>query len=249
MNGQDEPIDQDESLDEDELFDDDLIDRIANFLPLKSRAGFYRELRYCRSLPQNDEVLRLIRAMQYLVLIMVKLPEQMAQERERFELIVSRCEKLLDEVHHFVDESTKQIDERLAQVSSDIAKALNPKTVAAEINESLRQQFIKTTIPETADALAVNAAQIKKATSDFVSATDSLNNAYDGAVVKADRAIQSLETTSSQAITGNKRQADELMAVVRQDYRWLLFALPALCILIGIGLSFWYHRWIGAVPR
>ena len=95
----------------------------------------------------------------------------------------------------------------------------------------------------------MNAAQIKKAASDFVSATDSLNNAYDGAVVKADRAIQSLETTSSQAITGNKRQADELMTVVRQDYRWLLFALPALCILIGIGLSFWYHRWIGAVPR
>jgi len=243
MNGEDKPIDQDDP------FDDDTIDRIANFLPVETRAGFYRELRHCRSLPQNDEMLRIIRAMQYLVLIMVKLPEQMALERERFELIVSRCEKLLDDVHEFVDESTKQIDQRLAQVSADIAKALNPPAVAAEINESLRQQFIKTTIPETADALAVNAAQIKKATSDFVSATDSLNNAYDGAVVKADRAIQSLETTSSQAISRNKRQADELMAVVRQDYRWLLFALPALCILIGIGLSFWYHRWIGAVPR
>jgi hypothetical protein len=243
MNDQDKPIDQDDP------FDDDTIDRIANFLPVEARAGFYRELRHCRSLPQNDEMLRIIRAMQYLVLIMVKLPEQMALERERFEQIVSRCENLLGEVHDFVDEATRQIDHRLAQVSADIAQALNPPAVAAEINESLRQQFVKTTIPETADALAVNAAQIKKATSDFVSATDSLNNAYDGAVVKADRAIQSLESTSSQAISGNKRQADELMAVVRQDYRWLLFVLPALCILIGIGLSFWYHRWIGAVPR
>jgi hypothetical protein len=134
-------------------------------------------------------------------------------------------------------------------VSADIAKTLNPPAVAAEINESLRQQFIKTTIPETADALAVNAAQIKKATSDFVSATDSLNNAYDGAVVKADRAIQSLETTSSQAISGNRRQAEELIAVVRQDYRWLLFALPVLCILIGSGLTVWYEHWIGAVAR
>jgi hypothetical protein len=243
MNDQDKPIDQDDP------FDDDTIDRIANFLPAEARAGFYRELRHCRSLPQNDEMLRIIRAMQYLVLIMVKLPEQMALERERFEHIASRCEKLLDDVHEFVDESTKQIDQRLAQVSADIAKALNPKAVAAEINESLRQQFIKTTIPETADALAVNAAQIKKATREFVSATDSLNNAYDGAVVKADRAIHQLESTSSEAIAANKRQADELMAVVRQDYRWLLFALPALCILIGIGLSFWYHHWIGAVRR
>jgi hypothetical protein len=243
MNRQDEPIDRYDP------FDDDLIDRIANFLPLEARAGFYRDLRYCRSLPQNDELLRIIRAMQYLVLIMVKLPEQMATERERFELTVARCEKLLDEVHDFVDESTKQIDERLAQVSADIAKALNPKAVAAEINESLRQQFIKTTIPETADALAVNAAQIKKATSEFVSATDSLNNAYDGAVVKADRAIQSLESTSSKAISANKRQSDELVAVVRQDYRWLLFALPGLFIIVGVALSFWYHHWIGGAPR
>jgi hypothetical protein len=216
---------------------------------MEARAGFYRELRHCRSLPQNDEMLRIIRAMQYLVLIMVKLPEQMAAERERFEQIVSRCEALLGDVHEFVDEATKRIDQRLAQVSADIAKALNPPAVAAGINESLRQQFVKTTIPETADALAVNAAQIKKATNEFVTATDTLNNAYDGAAVNARRAIQDLESTSSQAITSNKRQSEELMAVVRQDYRWLLFALPGLCILIGVGLSFWYHHWIGALPR
>jgi hypothetical protein len=95
----------------------------------------------------------------------------------------------------------------------------------------------------------VNAAQIKKATNEFVSTAHTLGSAYDGAVVEAHRAIQNLESTSSQAISGNKRQADELMAVVRQDYRWLLFALPALCILIGIGLSFWCHHWIGGVAR
>ncbi len=89
MNDRDKPIDQDDP------FDDDTIDRIANFLLVEARAGFYRELRHCRSLPQNDEMLRIIRAMQYLVLIMVKLPEQMALQRERFERIVSRCEKLL----------------------------------------------------------------------------------------------------------------------------------------------------------
>jgi hypothetical protein len=243
MNDQDKPIDQDDP------FDDDTIDRIANFLPVEARAGFYRELRHCRSLPQNDEMLRIIRAMQYLVLIMVKLPEQMAVERERFDQIVSRSERLLDDVHQFVDEATRQIDQRLAQVSADIAKALNPPAVAAEINESLRQQFIKTTIPETADALAVNAAQIKKATSEFVFASQTIGDAYDGAAVEARRVIRELESTSSQAITGNKRQAEELMAVVRQDYRWLLFALPALCLLIGIWLRVGYEHWIGAVAR
>jgi len=90
--------------------------------------------------------------MQYLVLIMVKLPEQMALERERFEQIVSRCERLLGEVHDFVDEATGQINQRLVQVSADIAKALNPPAIAAEINESLRQQFIKTTKTKSATA-------------------------------------------------------------------------------------------------
>jgi len=146
MNDQDKPIDQDDP------FDDDTIDRIANFLPVEARAGFYRELRHCRALPQNDEMLRIIRAMQYLVLIMVKLPEQMALERERFEQIVSRCERLLGEVHDFVDEATGQINQRLVQVSADIAKALNPPAIAAEINESLRQQFIKTTKTKSATA-------------------------------------------------------------------------------------------------
>jgi hypothetical protein len=145
--------DQDEPFDQDDPFNDDTIDRIANFLPTEVRAAFYRELRHCRSLPQNNEMLRIIRAMQYLVLIMVKLPEQMAEERERFEQIVSRSEKLLNDVHQFVDEATRLIDRRLAQVAADIAKALNPQAVAAQINENLRQQFIKTTIPETADAL------------------------------------------------------------------------------------------------
>jgi hypothetical protein len=241
--------DQDQVVDHDDPFNDDTIDRIANFLPVEVRPGFYRELRHCRSLPQNDEMLRIIRAMQYLVLIMVKLPEQMATEREQLEQTVSKCEKLLGDVGEFVDDATGKIDQRLEQVSADIAKALNPPAVAAAINESLRQQFIKTTIPETADALALNAAQIKNATKEFVSAADTLNNAYDGAVVKAHRAIKSLESTSSQAITSNKRQSEELMAVVRQDYRWLLLALPVLFIIVGVVLSFWYHHWIGAPPR
>jgi hypothetical protein len=96
--------DQDKPFDQDDPFNDDTIDRIANFLPTEVRAGFYRELRHCRSLPQNDEMLRIIRAMQFLVLIMVKLPEQMAMERERLEQSVSRSERLLNDVHEFVDD-------------------------------------------------------------------------------------------------------------------------------------------------
>jgi hypothetical protein len=43
----------------------DLIDRIGDALPAEVRADFYRELRHCRSLPESDEMLRILRAMMY----------------------------------------------------------------------------------------------------------------------------------------------------------------------------------------
>ena len=39
----------------------DLIDRIANELPAEVRADYYREMMHCRSLPANDEMLRILR--------------------------------------------------------------------------------------------------------------------------------------------------------------------------------------------
>jgi len=52
----------------------DLIDRIAEKLPPDVRADYYR--RHCRSLPENDEMLRILRAMQFLVLLIEQAPEQ-----------------------------------------------------------------------------------------------------------------------------------------------------------------------------
>src|ERR1700680_4441594 len=95
-----------------ELFEADLIDRIANALPVEVRAEYYRELRHCRSLPENDEMLRILRAMQFSVLLMVQVPERMATERERFEQIASGGMKLLQDIRQFTGEHQKQIDQR-----------------------------------------------------------------------------------------------------------------------------------------
>ena len=45
----------------------DLIDRIATALPAELRADYYRELAHSRNLPESDELLRILRAMQFLV--------------------------------------------------------------------------------------------------------------------------------------------------------------------------------------
>ena len=46
-----------------------------------------------------------------------------------------------------------------SQLPDDIAEGINPEAIAATINESLRQQFVQSTIPATAEALAVAALQ------------------------------------------------------------------------------------------
>src|SRR3990170_4404100 len=52
----------------------DLIDRIANALPEEVRADYYREMAHCRSLPESDEMLRILRAMQFLTVLIEQTP-------------------------------------------------------------------------------------------------------------------------------------------------------------------------------
>src|SRR4029077_1400878 len=67
----------------------DLTDRIADALPADIRADFYREMRHCRSLPENDEMLRILRIMQFLTLLMEQVPARIRVERERLEPLIA----------------------------------------------------------------------------------------------------------------------------------------------------------------
>ena len=67
----------------------DLVDRIAQDLPADVRAAYYRELNHCRSLPESDEMLRILRAMQFLTLLMRQVPDEVTAERMRLEALFS----------------------------------------------------------------------------------------------------------------------------------------------------------------
>ena len=227
----------------------DLIDRIANALPVEVRADYYREMRHCRSLPENDEMLRILRAMGFLVLLMVQAPERMATERLRLEEAMADALRALHEICECNDAYRAQLDQRLVQLPADIAEGINPKAIAATINESLRQQFVQSTIPATAEALAMAAAQIKKATAEFGRSANTLGDSYQGAAENARKAIANLESTSSQAVSSTRRAANELVSVFREEYRWSVYTLTGLALLVGIGVGMWYQRWIDPQPR
>jgi hypothetical protein len=193
----------------------DLIDRIASALPVEVRADYYREMRHCRSLPENDEMLRILRAMGFLVLLMVQAPERMATERLRLEEAMADALRTLQEICESSDSHRAQLDQHLVQLPADIAEGINPEAIAATINESLRQQFVQSTIPATAEALAVAAAQIKKVTAEFGRSASTLGDSYRGAAEDAGHAIARLESACSHAVASTKRGAEELVSVFR----------------------------------
>ena len=227
----------------------DLIDRIANALPAELRADYYRELRHCRSLPENDEMLHILRAMQFLVVLMVQAPEQMATERQRLEQIIADALKALQEIRQSTSAHQAQLDQRLVQLPGDIAEGINPEAVAATVNESLRQQFVRSTIPATAEALAVAAAQMKKVISEFARSASTLGDSYRGAAEEARRAVANLESTSSHAIRNTKRAAEELVRVFREEYRCSLYALLSIALLVGIGIGMLIEQRLTLPPQ
>ena len=80
----------------------DIVDRIARALPAEIRADYYRELTHCRSLPENDEMLRILRAMQFLTLLMQQVPERVLRERESLEQVFGDA---LERLHSVVEDS------------------------------------------------------------------------------------------------------------------------------------------------
>jgi methyl-accepting chemotaxis protein len=223
---------------------DDLIDRIAQALPVEVRADYYRELNYCRSLSEHDEMLRILRAMQFLTLLMNQTPQRVVEERERLERLFGTA---LERIEQAIDSSTalhRQLTERLSELPAEVARGLSPPEIAREVNESLRQQFVRSTIPETAQAVAAVASDMKRVSGEFAQAVQKLDHAYDGAARRAQNAVADLHATALQAMDQVRRAAKELSTVLGREFRWSVCTLSALALVVGIALGILCQRWL-----
>ena len=214
------------------LSEKDLTDRIAEALPVEIRADFYRELRHCRSLPENDEMLRILRIMQFLTLLIHVAPARLATERESLNQALSTCG---DALEHTVA--------RLDSLPQEVASGIKPEVVAAKINESLRQQFLQSTIPQTAEALAVVGAQLRKAVVDFQQAAVSINSAHRNAAAEASKAIRDIEESVSRSAKAAKQASADLTATFIDEYRWSIGMIAGIALLAGVLFTLAYDSW------
>ncbi|MGD1072721.1 MAG: hypothetical protein ABSB15_21580 [Bryobacteraceae bacterium] len=222
----------------------DLIDRIARALPEEVRAEYYRELRHCRSLPESDEMLRLLRAMQFLVLLIEQAPSRVAEERERLDQILTAAIDNIGKIGAASETYHVALQRRLTALPADIAYGINPAAVAGKINENLRQEFMRSTIPQTAEALSETSDRMKNVCSEFTTTADNLGRAYRGAAEDARKAVASMNAEISQAAETAAHFTSVVGKTFTKAYRWMLFMLAGGSLVMGLAIGMMFERWL-----
>ena len=145
----------------------DLVERIAAALPAEVRADYYREVSHCRALPESDEMLRVLRAMQFLALLMHQAPGQVAAERQKLEQVLVGALDAMQAMHQSGLAYHQQLESRLRDLPEEIVSGVDSSVIAYRLADVLQQRFAESGIPKCAQALAAASLQIKQVTGEF----------------------------------------------------------------------------------
>jgi methyl-accepting chemotaxis protein len=219
-----------------------LIDSIAKLYPDDIAAEYYREMMYCCSLPENDEMLRILRILQILTALMEGIPSRVMVEREALERLFSETASDLKAVLSSSESFQKQLDLRLSLLPAAIAEGIQPEDIARTINESLQQQFDSSTIPQTAKALTLVAEQIRTVHSEFSSAASKIGNSYRGAAEEAREAIERMHTTIENSARIARSASADLSVKFKSAYWKVLISAAVGALLAGFVIGASYVR-------
>lgn len=218
----------------------DLLDRIANALPEELRADYYREMTHCRMLPESDEMLRILRAMQFLTVLIEQVPARVAVEREQLAAVLTHAIDSMQATHEASIAYQKQLEARLAKLPEEIAKGISPEAISAKLTESLRQQFHQTGLPTVAEAIGVQAAQLRKAGKELSAAVDEFSHPGYGAVPQVHSALASMKADIANSADHIRAQMNGLGKELWRTIAVLFAVAVALGFIVGI----LYYRWI-----
>ncbi len=143
-------------------------------------------------------------------------------------------------VLHSSESYQKQLDEKLLRLPGEIAKGIQPKDIARDINESLQRQFNASTIPRTAAALATVAEQMRKVHSEFSSAASDIGDACRGSVAQAREAIEKMRMTIEGSAKAARSASENLSVKFKSAYWyvWICALVTALVFGFVIGASY-----------
>src|ERR1700682_4434528 len=223
---------------------DDLFDAISTLLEPGQREYFYQRMLYFRQLRPEDELLRLVEAIGLLALLIRDAPHAMTREREQMAQLLEASLATMHAAGEAWQAHHQQLDDRLTRLPADLAHGISPDAIARAIAESLRQQFVQSGVPATADALTAISKQLGQATGQFQRAAEQLR-ACAGTAKQARGAMDHMSTSLWNETHTAQRTVAKLTHQLRVEYARAVYVLCGAVWLFGILGGMAFERWRG----
>jgi len=218
----------------------DLIERIASALPEEVRADYFREMSHCRVLPESDEMLRILRAMQFLALLIQRAPGEVAAEREKLAQLMEKSVNTIQSAQQLSVNYQKELEDRIAELPDEIGKGIDPEVIAERISHDVRKRFAG--IPETVQALSSVSNQMTQVVAEFHRTAGQLTNSYHGVAASARHELDEMRAGIQQASAAATAAQQRLSKTVASTYRWAMAALCGAALLVGLALGITFHE-------
>jgi hypothetical protein len=158
-------------------------------------------------------MLRILEAMGILALLTRHTPKDIADERERFREMFDLHEQLSDEVQRKMLGYVRDLESRISALPGGIEASLYPKKIAKLLGESLRQHFLQTGIPATANWLQATAEAMATAQKQLSNSLRNLLDSQSGVVAQVDSANRRL----TYSLENRANAVDALLHELRSD--------------------------------
>jgi hypothetical protein len=205
-----------------------LFDSLARLVPDDLQATYYRVLAHTRTLSPDDEMLRILEAMGVLALLTRHTPKDIAEERERFQQLLEEQHSLSIETREKMRDYVRELESRLASLPGEIEAGLAPEEIAKMLGESLRQNFIHSGLPDTAQALRATGAELAKAQQQLSNTLRILTDGHGGIVAQVESSNQRIE----HSIESRAKKLDMLVHEWKMDLMRIWMPMIALAALL-----------------
>lgn len=174
-----------------------LFDRLAQLVPPERQAEYYRVLAHTKTLDPDDEMLRILEAMGVLALLTRETPSAIADERMQLKEMLESSLEQTESARERILEYVGVLESRLADLPSELESGLDPQRIAKLLGESLRQHFLKSGLPDTAQSLRVTATELTSAQKQFTEVCQRMTHPNMGIAAQVstanDRVVYSVE--------------------------------------------------------
>lgn len=190
-----------------------MFDSLARLVPDELQAAYYRVLAHTRMLSPDDEMLRILEAMGVLALLTRHTPKDIAEERERFQELLSFHQQSSDQAQQKMLSYVHELESRLTNLPTEVESGLNPEYIAKLLGESLRQHFLGSGLPDTVQALQATSTLMMKAQKELSIALRTLSDSHSGVVAQVERANRTIE----HSVESRARTLDTLLREWKSD--------------------------------